>query len=292
MRTIFIDMSPARWILRARWRRLSWLALAIAGAATAAEPPTGRSIRPVEGIMDNSFLVEEAYNQEAGVVQHILTAAYEMDRMAGPNDSAWSLSFTQEWPFRSQRHQLSYTIPWYFTKSGGVRQNGLGDVLLNYRWQAFFDEKSLTAFAPRLSLVLPTGDAQRGLGDDTTGLQCNLPFSTTLNDYWFLHANLGLTYLPNAGTGPKADLRNYQAGVSLIYAASSVMHYMVECTAAWNETIGPGGGSSRRIAAVISPGIRRAFDLKGDAQLVLGLAVPIGLTSSAPDYGPFLYFSF
>jgi len=29
--------------------------------------------RPIDGIADNSFLIEEAYNQEAGVVQHIFT---------------------------------------------------------------------------------------------------------------------------------------------------------------------------------------------------------------------------
>ena len=28
--------------------------------------------RPAKGIQDNSFLIEEAYNQESGVVQHIL----------------------------------------------------------------------------------------------------------------------------------------------------------------------------------------------------------------------------
>ena len=28
--------------------------------------------RPAAGLQDNSFLIEEAYNQEAGVVQHIM----------------------------------------------------------------------------------------------------------------------------------------------------------------------------------------------------------------------------
>ena len=35
--------------------------------------------RPIDGISDNSFLIEEAYNQEEGVVQHILTAVYTDD---------------------------------------------------------------------------------------------------------------------------------------------------------------------------------------------------------------------
>ena len=46
--------------------------LALAGAA--AEPETAK--RPVQGIMDNSFLIEAAYSQPPGVVPSILNAAY------------------------------------------------------------------------------------------------------------------------------------------------------------------------------------------------------------------------
>ena len=56
-------------------------------------------------IADNSFLVEEAYNQESGVVQHVST----FSRPDG--GGAWDFAFTQEWPFRGMRHQLSYTVP-------------------------------------------------------------------------------------------------------------------------------------------------------------------------------------
>lgn len=60
-----------------------------------------------EGIQDNSFLVEEAYNQEAGVVQHIFNLGYGVDRLHGPDDREWAFSFTQEWPVFSQTHQFS-----------------------------------------------------------------------------------------------------------------------------------------------------------------------------------------
>src|SRR5438552_7990975 len=56
-------------------------------------------------IQDNSFLAEEAYNQEPGVVQHIQT----FTRLW--NSKTWAYSFTQEWPVPSHwRHQLSYTV--------------------------------------------------------------------------------------------------------------------------------------------------------------------------------------
>src|SRR5437773_10521171 len=50
-------------------------------------------------IQDNSFLVEEAYNQEPRVVQHI----FGMTRDA---DHRWTGTFTQEWPAGGVEHQI------------------------------------------------------------------------------------------------------------------------------------------------------------------------------------------
>lgn len=53
-------------------------------------------------IQDNSFFIEEAYNQERGVVQDIST----FSRMWNGKDLSYS--FTQEWPgARNWRHQFS-----------------------------------------------------------------------------------------------------------------------------------------------------------------------------------------
>ena len=255
----------------------------------AAAPATNA---PVRGIMDNSFFVEEAYNQEAGVVQHIFTAVHSVDHVSGSDDRAWDFAFTQEWPLFSQTHQVSYTIPFSEVESGGQSASGFGDVLLNYRYQAFFDEDTLTAFAPRLSFILPTGNAKKSFGDDTLGYQLNLPFSTTLNDRWFVHANAGLTCLPHAGPAPRHDLLSYNLGASAIYAATDRLHFMLEWIGNWGESSNGGGGTDREFSSIISPGLRYAFNFKNDSQLVLGLAAPIGLNDAAPDIGVFLYVSF
>jgi len=84
----------------------------------------------LENIADNSFLIEEAYNQEAGVVQHI--SNFVRDE-AG---DSWVYVFTQEWPLGGMRHQLSYTVPLVSPEGFGT---GLGDILLNYRYQAVGD---------------------------------------------------------------------------------------------------------------------------------------------------------
>src|SRR5881296_24041 len=64
---------------------------ALASARPAQSPPE----RNVEGIMDNSFLVEEAYNQEPGVVQHIFNAVYGWNRLRGPDEHRLDFVFTQ-----------------------------------------------------------------------------------------------------------------------------------------------------------------------------------------------------
>ncbi|MBC8002317.1 MAG: hypothetical protein H7X97_06985, partial [Opitutaceae bacterium] len=120
--------------------------LALSPAAFASD--TDRPARNVDGIADNSFLVEEAYNQEAGVVQHIFTALYEVSDQSQPDERTWALAFTQEWPLFTQAHQLSYTLPYEFVEADGQSSDGLGDVLLHYRYQAYFNPETLMAFSP------------------------------------------------------------------------------------------------------------------------------------------------
>jgi hypothetical protein len=248
--------------------------------------------RPVDGIMDNSFFVEEAYNQEPGIVQHIFTGLYSVSRFSSTDDERVDFGFTDEWPVFSQTHQLSYSVPYSFVRTQGQWTDGVGDMLLNYRYQALFKEDTLTALAPRFSLVLPTGDEDRGFGYGTIGYQWNLPFSTAIGDRLFAHANAGLTFLPDVGEQPEHDLLHYNLGASLIYCFNSNFHFMLEWVGVWNETVGISNGTEHEFASIISPGVRYAFNFRNGSQLVLGLAVPLGLTSSTSDIGGLLYLSF
>lgn len=271
------------------WIGSSLVILVCAPAMLAGSEETGR---PVDGIMDNSFLVEEAYNQERGVVQHIFTADYRLNRTQGPDDEVWALAFTQEWPVPGQTHQLSYTIPYFFSRVSGHGNDGLGDVMLNYRWQAFFDERTLTAFAPRVSLILPTGDEDLGFSEDTAGAQVNLPFSTSLGERWFLHFNAGAMWLPDASSAGGHELLHYHVGASAIFAATAEWHFLVEWLGSWNESRPWPRPRRHDFSTVVSPGLRKAFNFRNGSQLVLGLAAPIGLNRHAPEYGAFGYISF
>jgi len=241
-----------------------------------------------EAIQDNSFLVEEAYNQERGVVQHILAVQYGADRQPGVDDRDWNLAFTQEWPVLSQRHQLSYTVPYGFAKSAGTSEDGFGDLMLNYRYQALFESATLPAFAPRLSLILPTGDEDDGLGTGQYGMQANLPFSKVVSGRWTVHANAGLTLYPDWHDRSPVS---YNLGASAIYAVSRDLHLMLEWVGYWNAEVNEVRDIHREFQALLSPGLRHAFNWR-QSQLVVGVAAPLGLNGDAPDVGAFLYFSF
>ena len=234
-----------------------------------------------KGIQDNSFFVEEAYNQEPGVVQHILNVPVFF--AAGEREI--TPSFTQEWPVFSQTHQFSYTLPHTFAEE----ETGLEDIRLNYRLQVLTESERDPAFAPRFSLVIPTGDADKGFGHDRLGYEVNLPFSKIVSNRWSVHFNVGGSVFPDVND---RDLVNYNLGGSAVYAVSRNFNLMLESVAFWEEDVDVERKVDRTVTALLSPGARYAFNMLNDAQLVVGFAVPIGLTSDSPDYGLFFYCSF
>ena len=236
--------------------------------------------RLAKGVQDNSFLIEEAYNQEPRVVQHITSL-----RRQGRD---WFLNFTQEWPLGSQTHQFSYSLPYSFLRNEGRRVRGVGDVLLNYRFQALYESEAAPAFAPRFSLVLPTGSEEKGTGSGSLGYQVNLPFSKVISDRVTLHANAGVNSLFDvAGRSPTS----YALGGSVVYAVTREFNLMLEALGERNETVDAARSIERELALTVSPGARYAFNLPA-GQLVAGLGLPITFTNDKPDYGAIFYLSF
>lgn len=236
-------------------------------------------------ISDNSFLVEEAFNQEPGVVQNIFGAT----RISG----TWAASFTQEWPAPSKTHQLSYTLPFVHDHAA----SGIGDTLINYRYQLLDEGPGRPACAPRASLILPTGDSERGFGNGSFGVQWNVPFSKQTGD-WYWHWNAGLTWLPHAKAtfreGDLAVVRRdhltspFLAG-SAIYRLRPMFHVMLESVLSFDDAIEE-HGTSRETSFTVSPGVRGGWNI-GAKQFVLGIAAPV---TWAPDTnaGVFLYASY
>ncbi len=237
-----------------------------------------------EPIADNSFLMEEAYNQEPGVVQHISG----FTRTTG--QQGWAYSFTQEWPAPGQRHQLSYTVP--VLRAGDPGSTGIGDVILNYRLQVISDDARGVAFAPRLSVSLPTGDYKKGLGLGGTGWQLNLPVSKTIGASVVSHTNAGATWFAKVpGAGQDASLRAVNLGQSFIWLVTPRFNVMLENV--WTRTTTrTSSGDRSDETAFISPGVRWGYDFASGMQVVPGFAFPIGVGQSSGTRQVFVYLSF
>lgn len=237
----------------------------------------------IRGIQDNSFLLEEAYNQNEGVVQNI----QEFTHYRGRN---WVYTFTQEWPVPKELHQLSYSIPVLSVDEPGEGPD-VGDVMLNYRYQLVLKDKF--AMAPRLSLSLPTGKAARGTGAGTVGIQACIPVSLELGNRWATHWNAAVTYLPHSeGTaGDRADALGYYLGGSVVFAVTNNAQLLVESLWSSSESVVSAGKTERSNTFYVSPGARFAINCKSGLQIVPGIAVPVGVGPSSGDVGVLAYFS-
>ena len=239
-------------------------------------------------IQDNSFLVEEAYNQEAGVVQHINT----FQRFRDSRD--WVYTFTQEWPVGGIAHQLSYTVPVERLADSPDRRTGFGDVAINYRYQLVGDGEAKLAIAPRFSVFVPSGNEKQGRGAGAMGYQLEIPVSLVLSPALVAHTNVGYGWTRRAtdGEGHRANLESWNVGQSVVWLASRRVNFLLEAVYTRQQEVGPEGGAIPVRSAFVSPGIRWSYDFDSGLQIVPGVAFPIGIGPTRREKSVFLYLSF
>lgn len=258
--------------------RLAWIVGLFLSVSTAA----------AEVVKDNSFLLEEAYNQEPGVVQFIQGYQY-LDPI-----KEWGYTFTTEIPIKDETHQFSFVVPVLNKSEGpGKDKSQVGDILLNYRYQML--NTDLLAITPRMSLILPTGDYKKDFGTGVLGVQFNQAVSIAINDKWTNHWNAGFTYLPSAknALGETANLFGFNFGTSAVYNYTPKLNFLCEFVYNNNETVT--GQDTKEAAAsyYVLPGVRGAFDVGQETEIVPGIGVLLGLGPSAENHetGVFLYLS-
>lgn len=259
------------------------LPVLLAFVATPILAQTADSTADAPVIQDNSFLVEEAYNQESGVVQHIST--FQQRRRSADFD----VGIAQEWPVKSIRHQLSFDIPIARSSSS----TGIGDVSLNYRYQLTGDGTTRLAVSPRISLLVPTGDWKKARGNGAAGVEVNLPVSYVISPAFVTHFNLGGGFIPSARSplGDEANISEVSAGHSLILTVSRAIQPMVETVFARSQEVTGNDRTAWGNSTFIAPGVRAALNLESGVQIVPGIAVPIGVGSDRGTRSIFLYLS-
>ncbi len=252
---------------------------------TFSQPENARSFTPA--IEDNSMFLEEAYNQEEKVVQHI------SNFFMLPNlQDNFFYAFTQEWPAFGLKHQLSYTILYSSLNNGSYQ--GVGDILLNYRYQLSYKE-NFVACSPRFSLIIPTGSKSKGIGHGAWGWQANLPVSKRWSNHFVNHFNIGTTSFFNVKAPDfnfNATLFSYFAGLSSIWLVTEKFNLMLECMT--NRDANPGKNNKIEYInqTVLAPAFRFAVNM-GKVQVVPGVSVPFTFIDGAKaEVGGFLYLSF
>ncbi len=266
---------------------LFFVFIVLAVPMLAQDLPLAKPSGEPEPISDNSFLIEEAYNQEAGVVQHINT----FTRQRGGD---YVYTFTQEYPFTSEKHQLSYTIIGQRVSDpvDGRAQRGFGDFALNYRYQLVSNKR--IAISPRATLLLPTGKARRGLGAGGAGLQFNLPVSLRLSRRFVAHSNAGATFTPRArnAINEQGSTQDYFLGQSLVWLANPRFNFLLESLYTNTDSVSGKNSTMRENGFVVNPGVRWAYNFHNGLQIVPGVAVPLGVGPSRGERGVFFYLSF
>ncbi len=254
-----------------------------------------------EHTRDNGQFVEEASNQEAGVVQHIFNLVPQWERNNGERSRILAFLYTMELPVGSQKHQFSFTLPFltiHERKPGEptTQDGGVSDLFLNYRYQLLADDDFLWV-APRFTVILPTGDERFGTGSGRVGYQFGLPISK-YGDHFDFHFNAGATFIPDVvgpistgGFSQAHDLRGYNLGASAYWKLSYKLHLFVEAIAVWQNFVDDDGNRDDARIILVNPGFRYVLAQLENVEWVVGVGVPVGLSRDAPDIGVFGYMS-
>jgi hypothetical protein len=253
-------------------------------------------------IEDNSMFIEEAFNQEAGIIQHISNFVF--------SGGEFIYNYTQEIPLADVKHQFSFGISYASLKkpqdmpaaqNQNFVTNGLGDLYLNYR-PMLWGKNDWALVIPRFTVIVPTGNARYGLGSGSWGGQFNMAVTKRLNKHITTHYNVGYTLLTKAdyytytveGNPFLAYEKNLSAtnvGFSAIWLVRPKFNFMVEYVGAFAKDMQENASLAKRNTTIINPGFRFAIDI-GKVQIVPGAGLPINFSNGAFDNtGAFLYLS-
>ncbi len=250
-------------------------------------------------IEDNSMFIEEAFNQEAGVIQHISNFIY--------NGGNFFYGYTQEIPLADVKQQFSFGFSYASFKkptdatNSNFKTNGIGDILLNYR-PLVWGKNDWALVIPRFTVIVPTGNSQYGFGQGGWGGQFNLAVTKRLNSKITTHYNAGYTVITKAdhyaytadGTPTLAYEKNIGAsniGASAIWLVKPKFNLMVEYVGTFSKSIEDDGKLVGLNNSIINPGFRCAIDV-GKIQFVPGLGLPFNFKGKNLDgTGVFFYLS-
>lgn len=236
-------------------------------------------------IQDNSFLIEEAYNQDPGVYQFI--NIYQHDFKTG----LYYSTLQGEIPLWSREHQFSFSLP---ARKTAASVESLGDLSLNYRYQNY--NKDGTMVAQRFGAIVPTGKVNKNTSYNSVGFAWMQAVTFSLSNQFQMHVNLGLNMTPAArtkGYSQREMLTGFTTGVGIVYKHSDKVNFLTEFLYDTQEDFDEKGDTSSNPTITINPGARFDIDLSIEkTQVVPGISFPVTVGNDEVHTGVLFYLSF
>jgi hypothetical protein len=236
-------------------------------------------------IEDNSFLLEEAFNQEWGVYQFI--QKYQTSERA----KGYEYTSDGEIPITDKTHQFSYSFSYARPESPG--HGAVSDMTLNYRIQPY--NKDGILLADRFGLIVPTGNVEKGTGSGVYGFEFMQAATIAISEQFTTHFNFGFDVLPNAKTAnidKRRTLTGFTGGSSVVYLMNDNFNVLLEGLLQSGQSTLPDGTITAQTTFTINPGLRWAMDFDWkEAQVVQGISFPTELLNRPQEHGVLFYLS-
>lgn len=236
-------------------------------------------------IEDNSFLLEEAFNQEWGVYQFI--QKYQTSERA----KGYEYSFENEIPITDKTQQFSYEFAFARPESPG--HGAISDVTLNYRLQPY--NKDGILLSDRFGLIVPTGRVEKGAGSGVYGFEFMQAATISISDQFITHFNFGFDVLPHAktaGIDKRRTLAGFTGGSSIIYLMKDNFNILLEGLLQSGQSTLADGTITSETSFTINPGFRWAMDFDWkETQVVPGISFPTELLNRPQEHGVLFYLS-
>jgi len=244
----------------ARILPLLLLLAAPAAAQRAPEPEPDEESGTV--IEFSGFFVEEAYNQERGMLQQIA-------RVTAVRHGSWGGRYSQEWPVFDERRQLELAA----LVNG---EDGLAGLGAELRFLLAGGEDAVFTLSPGVEAAWER--------DGEWEIELMVPASVRLFEGLVASTNAAFSVHPEDGG------TSWQVGQGLIWRAHPRLNFLLEGVYSHGESVLEGADEEDE-GFIVSPGVQVAFPLGEDAQLVPGIAFPVGAGPSSGQRAVMFYLS-
>lgn len=177
-------------------------------------------------------------------------------------------------------------------------ESGADDLLVGVRYRLLDESFAPITLTTGPQVIAPTASRRRELGTGEVGYAWDTAVAKDWGGPVFLLVSVNLSVTPDVpafpdGSGPKFDLSSLGWGVALGWRAlerpatngsNHDLHVLFELGGAREDAIA-GGTRARSSPVLFSTGVRYGFLSRGGRLAEIGVAFPVGLTASAPDWG-------